>query len=309
MLTIKSLSLNNKVGNIIDRNMSIIESSGKDYAIHLTKDVVLPKVVEYLQTKYPEFKVNVEELMEVFTGESSPRGIESRSPEEGSSSDVIRPKTSAKSTPPTKTSVTKKPTPDLIYEKPEEGVKCIYMFTRGKKEGSYCGKPCVTGLKYCKYCKNKRKKEPSSKRKSAKTKTPPTKKEEEPTVTVEIYRNIDKHFLHSETNFILREDDQTICAIAKELENGEIRSLTEDEKTEARKYTLVTIKDEEKEKEALTNLRGLIGKDEIEVADEPVSGSYKPIPVTEEPLITKKASKTSKVPLPVLPEVPEVPSI
>jgi len=292
--------------------MNDIEESGRNYAITLTKTLVLPKIVEYLDTKFPGCGISVEELMGVLGDTTPGRGVPSESLSHSPGVALEGPAPSAgaitTSRKPTNkiSSVSKKDKPDYIYDKPEEGVKCIHMYTRGPRNGTYCGKPCVEGLKYCKYCKNKRKKNPATGRSSSKTKIPAKKKEEE-TLTVEVYHNLEKYFLHPETNFILHEDDQTICAIAKELENGKLRSLTEEEKAEARKSTLVTIKDKDKEAEALSTLMGLIGggkeTEGKEEEEEPeVDVSPKSIPTAEEPLITK-------TPIPVIPDVPEVPAI
>lgn len=291
--------------------MNDIEESGRHYAINLTRTLVLPKIVEYLDNRFPGCGISVDELMDIVSENTT------HSTQSSPSRFDLGPSPSFSNTSRNSTnkipSVSKKHKPELIYEKPEEGVRCIYIYTRPPRKGTYCGKPCVEGLKYCKYCKNKKKKNNlSSRSSSSKTKAPAKKKEEE-ALTVEVYHNLEKYFLHPETNFILHEDEQTICAIAKELENGELRSLTEEEKVEARKSTLVTISDKDKEAEALSVLTKLIGggMTEAEKQEEKhekhekqeVDLSSKSIPIDEEPFITKTTP-----PVPVIPEIREVPS-
>lgn len=313
--------------------MSIIEDSGKEYAKHLVKDIVLPRIHNYLQTKFPENEITIDNLIEAL--DVSP---EFRLSTPSSFTNLAGGKSihySSSGAP--RSSSSKKKEPELIYEKPEEGVKCIYIWTRGRKEGTYCGKPCVEGLKYCKYCRNKAKKNKVPKNKPN-SKTSSSKKEEDTCLVIDVkkYHYLDNYFLHCETNFILYEDDQSVCAVAKELENGDIRSLTDNEKIEAKKHTLVTIRDTDKEQEALDTLRSLVGKDktteteefpkkeleseeledetletekvpeqELEDAenlqDEVETVSSNTIPVDEEPLITKEYK------VPVLSNIQEVP--
>lgn len=288
--------------------MNDIEESGRHYAINLTRTLVLPKIVEYLDNRFPGCGISVDELMDIVSENTT------RSTQSSPSRFDLGPSPSFSNTSRNSTnkigSVSKKHKPELIYEKPEEGVKCIYVYTRPPRKGTYCGKPCVEGLKYCKYCKNKKKKNNLPARSSSSKTKAPAKKKEEEALTVEVYHNLEKYFLHPETNFILHEDEQTICAIAKELENGELRSLTEEEKVEARKSTLVTISDKDKEAEALSVLTKLIGggmteseKQEEKHEKQEVDLSSKSIPIDEEPFITKTTP-----PVPVIPEIREVPS-
>jgi len=195
-----------------------------------------------------------------------------------------------------------------LSEKPEEGVRCVYQFQRGKKKGKFCGKPCAPGLNYCKYCKCKRSRKSGSSSKTSKGADPETglvsKKEEakeDLALTVESYYGIVGHYRHPESNFVLIDDDNVVCAIAKELESGELRSLTEEEKTYARKFTLVTIDDKDKEESVLETLMCDVKKAKAldESSSKPDSSS---IPTSEAPLISQKSA------VPILPGIPDVPS-
>lgn len=277
--------------------MNEIEAFGRRSAVELAHNLIFPKVVDYLKEKFPGSDVAVKDLMGLFE-------------EEGTVTNVSKPVTTSvtRPTPPRSTSktssVTKKNQQNLIYEKPEEGVRCIYKYQRGPKAYTYCGKPCEEGLNYCKYCKKKKKKKPGDNSKKAQKSKVSKDKKEEKILEVSKYYDLESYYIQTETNFIVREDDQTICVVAKELGEREIRPLTSEEKSEAEKYDLVFIADPDKEQEAISSLQKLLHleTEEKEVEETLEDMSPQPIPIDEEPLITKVA-------IPVIPTVPEVPAI
>lgn len=199
---------------------------------------------------------------------------------------------------------------DGLPEKPEEGIRCVYQFQRGKKKGKFCGKPCAAGLNYCKYCKGKRSRKSNTSTKTSSKSTDQetglvSKKEEareDMALTVESYCGIVGHFRHPESNFILIDDDNVVCAIAKELETGELRSLTDEEKIYARKFTLVTIDDKDKEEGVLETLKQDVEKAKA-LDDSSLKADSSSIPTSEAPLISQKSA------VPILPGIPDVPSI
>jgi len=274
--------------------MNEIENYGRRSACELVENVIFPKVVTYLKERFPGSNITVKELMGLF-GEENAESVATVSNFRTSSS---RPPSALRSKAP---SISKKNESELIREKPEEGVRCIHIYVRGPKKDTYCGKPCVEGLNYCRYCKNKKKTRNGNSKKSAESKK--TKKKEEKILEVSKYYDLEHYYIQAETNFVVFEDNETICAVAKELGERDIRVLTPEEKTEAKKYDLVFIADVDKEQEAISSLKKLLGAEEEEEIEETLEDiSPKPIPTEEEPLITKAT-------IPVIPIVPEVPTI
>lgn len=267
------------------------EDSLKNCVYSLLNGSILPQISHYLSQE-KDIEVSVEELLKALD----------LPVQEGSPSFI----------PPVIKSGSRRRTvgDDGLSEKPEEGVRCVYQFQRGKKKDKFCGKPCAPGLNYCKYCKGKRsrKSNPSTKTSSKSTDQETglvSKKEEakeDMALTVESYYGIVGHFRHPESNFILIDDDNVVCAIAKELETGELRSLTEEEKIYARKFTLVTIDDKDKEESVLETLICDVKKAKsLDESSLKTDGSS--IPTFEAPLISQKSA------VPILPGIPDVPSI
>jgi len=209
---------------------------------------------------------------------------------------------------------------EALKEKPKPGEGCVYMFVRGNNKGKYCGKTCFPGLNYCKWCKGKKEaikdmmqggegsstpKRPSSGSKGGSSSVEGSSKQqpEGDILNVHNYANLEDHFIHPETNFILKEQDDVIYVIAKEAEDGQLYTLTDEEKISAKKLKLTSIDDEEEEHKVLDEFRTLVGKDkgkEPKVEEEEVIN----IPTTAEPMISQNSSN-----IPTLPTIPSVPTI
>ncbi len=260
------------------------------YTTSLISNFILPVIVEFLEEK-KKVQITVEELEQVL-----------RLPTTSTPSMAIQPVIRSGSR------RRKSISPTLSGEEPALGEGCRYQMVRGPNKGNYCGKKCVNGSAFCSSHKSKgkkaRKKTSESKTKTASSGNAGTspslvtgKDESEEAIRVNPFRDIEGHFIHPESKFILVDENDMIYAIAREEEDGTVRSLTDEEKEEARKYTLVTIDDEEKSKEVLKRLIGNIKKT-TKKEGEGSSTDAASIPT---------ASPESVVP--ILPDIPAVPSI
>ncbi len=265
------------------------EEAHKMYTASLISNFILPAIVEFLEEE-KKVQITVEELEQVLHLPTTSIPSMAIPP-------VIRSGSRRR----------KSISPTLSGEEPAFGEGCRYQMVRGPNKGNYCGKKCVNGSAYCSSHKSKGKKV-RKKTQESKTKTTSsgnvgaspslvTKKDEaEEAIRVNPYRDIKGHFIHPETNFILLEEDEMVIVIAREEEDGKLRSLTDEEKVEARKYALVTVESEEKEKEVLKRLVGNVQKT-IKKEDEGSSTDAAPIPTPPTPVV------------PILPDIPTVPSI
>jgi len=209
-------------------------------------------------------------------------------------------------------------TSEALEEKPQPGEGCVYMFVRGNNKGKYCGKTCFPGLNYCKWCKGKKeaikdmmrggkgssvsKKTSSERKRNSGSAESSSKQEEDDILNVHNYVNMEDHFIHPETNFIIKEQDDVFYVIAKEAEDGQLYTLTDEEKISAKKLKLTSIDDEEEEQKILEELKKLVGKDKgkenVEESD------VINIPTVTDPMISQNTSN-----IPILPTIPDVPSI
>lgn len=269
----------------------------KNYVTILFRELALPAIVDHLKKREDDTEVTVEELEGVL--ELSIDGLEPV---------VIHPVIKSGSRRKKITSAQ----PEQQQEQ-EEG-KCHYKFKRGKNKGLFCQNATVGDTQYCNIRGHRH---PTTKTKSVtKTGNSTTKKttssqdtglinkkeksKENEALMVSPYLDIPDYFHHTDTGFIVYDKKDVVSAVAKEEENGDFRVLTDEEKLEAKKLTLVTLDGEEAEKE-LSHLKEAVDKIKGEGSSNCTTSDQK-LPA-EEPMISQTA------PPPVLPEIPTVPSI
>jgi hypothetical protein len=153
-------------------------------------------------------------------------------------------------------------------------------------------------------------------------------KKEEPkemALIVNPYHDIESHYFHPDTRFIIVDEDDVLFVPAKDEQTEGVIVLTEHEKAEDSKENLVTLEDPDKEQQTLEKLKETVSKaknlnnskhreeekDEEDGDGElPDEGTSADMAAEDSEISTEKEeSQTKKDIVPILPTIPDVPSI
>jgi len=303
-------------------------------------DVVLPKIQEFLKDS-KSVDVTLDELREALelpVKVSDTAVISSQALENDS---IVPPVMQRSST----RGGRKRGTRGAATAKEHVEGKCKYQLRSGNRKGFYCNGNVDEDSEYCKRHKDKnppKQKKSTSKTESVKDTGLIMKKEEpkEMALIVNPYHDIESHYFHPDTRFIIVDEDDVLCVIAKDEETEGLRVLTEQEKAEASKYNLVTLEDSDKEQQSLEKLKETLskannlsnskyteeeGEGDEELPDEegdkelpdeegdkelPDEGTSADMTVEDTEISTEKEEfKAKKDIVPVLPAIPDVPNI